>query len=354
MSFSHHASYSGTHTDREPTQRTESMQAPPVDLAQTLSANRIRALARELLYPIPAELRQHHKHIDAHDLDRVREAIETHFHRGWRARERYSEAFYRHDLAGHLYSRLENNRRFVVPWLNAVRPLKEMRILEIGCGTGASTVALAEQGAHVIAIDIDEPALKVARERCRVHGVSAEIIEANAESLLHYGRVDAVLYYAALEHMKHAERMRSLAEAWAALGRGGLLAIIETPNRLWYFDAHTSRLPFFNWLPDDLAFLYSRFSPKEIFRDSYREATPQSIDHFLRRGRGVSYHEIDLAIAATQSLETVSSLNSYFGWRKKLRTPRLARRYKAFLRQVCPGLHEGWLEPDLDVVLRKR
>jgi S-adenosylmethionine-dependent methyltransferase len=327
--------------------------SPLAQLARIISADGIKPLLRELVYPIPAEMRQHHKQTDAQGLARVREAIQSHFHRDWRAKERYSETFYQHDLAAHLHVRLENNRRFVVPWLNAVRPLKGMRILEIGCGTGSSTVALAEQGAHVIAVDIDAPALEVSRERCRVYGVSAEIIEGNAERLVDFGPVDAVLYYAALEHMKHAERMRSLAEAWTALTKGGLLGIIETPNRLWYFDAHTSRLPFYNWLPDDLAFLYSRFSAKEIFRDSYRDPTPESTDHFLRRGRGVSYHEIDLAIGPTQGLETVTSLISYFGWRKKLRTPRLARRYKALLRQIRPDLHEGWFEPDLDVILRK-
>ncbi len=314
----------------------------------------LKALGRDLLYPIPADLRRHHGSIDASGLACLREAIETHFHQGWRAKANYSEAFYRHDLAAHLYLRLDSDRRFVVPWLNAARPLRGMHILEIGCGTGSSTVALAEQGAHIVAIDIDAPAIEVARERCRLYGVTAEILIANAERLLDFGQVDAVLYFATLEHMNHAERMRSLAEAWAILPRGGLLAIIETPNRLWYFDAHTSQLHFYHWLPDDLAFLYSRFSPKEIFRDSYREPTRENFGHFLRRGRGVSYHEIDLAIAPTQTLETVSSRTSYFGWRKRVRVPRLARRYKAFLRRIRSDLHSGWLEPDLDVILRKQ
>lgn len=136
------------------------------------------------------------------------------------------------------------------------------------------------------------------------------------------------------------------------LPKDGLLAIIETPNRLWFFDQHTSRLPFYNWLPDDLAFAYSRFSPRENFREQYREATPERMEHFLRR-RGVSYHEIDLAIAPTETLDTVSSLASYFGWRRRLRTPRSARRYKAFLRALRPDLHEGSFDPNLDLILRK-
>jgi 2-polyprenyl-3-methyl-5-hydroxy-6-metoxy-1,4-benzoquinol methylase len=314
----------------------------------------MKTLVRSVLYPIPSRLRRHHSALSAAGLQRVQESLRTHFHRGWRARENYSEAFYQHDLNAHLHLRLANDRRFVIPWLNAARDLQGMRVLEIGCGTGASTVALAEQGARVIALDIDAPALEVARERCRAHEVTADIREANAANLAEYGPVDAVLYFATLEHMSQVERQCSLASAWSILPAGGLLAIIETPNRLWFFDHHTSRLPFYHWLPDDLAFVYSRFSPKEVFKDSYREPNAEMMDHFLRRGRGVSYHEIDVAIAPTQTLETVSSLNSHFGWRRRIRMSTLARRYKALLRRIRADLHEGWFDPDLDVLIRKR
>ena len=312
------------------------------------------ALTRQLLYPIPAALRSRHTPIDSAGVQRVRESIQTHYHQGWRARENYSQSFYEQDLNAHLYSRLESDRRFVIPWLNSARSLKGLRVLEIGCGTGSSSVALAEQGAHVTAIDIDAPALVVARERCDVHGVAVDIRAANAKQLLDFGPMDAVLYFAALEHMTNEERLQSLAEAWSLLSAGGLLAIIETPNRLWYFDHHTSWLPFYNWLPHDLAIAYSRFSPRENFKDNYRESSPEMMSHFLRRGRGASYHEIDVAIAPTQSLETVSSLTSYFGWRRRIRANRLARRYKALLRQIRPDLHEGWFDVDLDVIIRKR
>jgi S-adenosylmethionine-dependent methyltransferase len=311
------------------------------------------AVTRELLYPIPPALRSRHTRIDAAGVQRIRESIQTHYHRGWRAKENYSAAFYEQDLNAHLHVRLESDRRFVIPWLNSARPLKGMRVLEIGCGTGSSRVALAEQGAHVTAMDIDAAALEVARERCRIHGVTADIKEASAKQLLEFDRMDAVLYFAVLEHMTNEERLQSLSDAWSLLSPGGLLAIIETPNRLWFFDQHTSKLPFYNWLPHDLAFAYSRFSPRENFKDNYLEPSCEMMSHFLRRGRGASYHEIDVAIAPTQSLDTVSSLVSYFGWRRRIRTNRFARRYKALLRQIRPDLHEGWFDLDLDVIIRK-
>ena len=50
-------------------------------------------------------------------------------------------------------SRLSRDRVAVIPWLDRTRPLRGSRILEVGCGRGASTVALAEQGAELIALD---------------------------------------------------------------------------------------------------------------------------------------------------------------------------------------------------------
>src|SRR5947209_16094325 len=41
-------------------------------------------------------------------------------------------------------SRLRRDRFAVIPWLDRTRPLRSSRILEVGCGRGASTVALAE------------------------------------------------------------------------------------------------------------------------------------------------------------------------------------------------------------------
>ena len=132
-----------------------------------------------------------------------------------------------------------------------------------------------------------------------------------------------------------------------------MLAIVETPNRLWFFDEHTSQLPFFNWLPDDLAFRYSRYSPRVAFNDLYRDLTSDALEHFLRRGRGASYHEFEIAIAPADELQVVSSLLGHFGWRKTLRQPRAALRFKKFLREIRPDLHEGWFEKDLDLIVRK-
>jgi hypothetical protein len=138
------------------------------------------------------------------------------------------------------------------------------------------------------------------------------------------------------------------------LPAGGHLVIVETPNRLWYYDGHTSMLPFFHWLPDELAFQYAKRSPRENFRELYTEFTPESELHFLRQGRGASFHEFDLAIAPANKLHVVSSQSSFHGWRNKPQRSLLDRQYKRMLRRMHPALHEGFCDDTLFVILEKQ
>jgi S-adenosylmethionine-dependent methyltransferase len=250
--------------------------------------------------------------------------------------------------------RLAHDRARVVPWLDSARSLNGLRILEVGCGSGASTIALAEQGARVVGLDIDAGALAYARSRCAAHGLPAEFLQLNALDMreaLHDRTFDAIIFFASLEHMSLGERLTSLGDAWAMLAGGGLLAVVETPNRLWFDDGHTAFLPFYHWLPNELAFLYSKLSDRKGFNDLYRTYDAGSKQHFLRRGRGVSFHEFDLAIGPAETLEIVSSLRSFDP--SAVPVSSLGRRHQRLLRALRPDLHPGFFEQYLDIIIRK-
>lgn len=263
------------------------------------------------------------------------------------------------DLQNHLIRRLDDNRRQVIPWLDAARPLDGATLLEIGCGTGSAIVALAEQGARVTSIDIDSRAIDVAKERCRLHGVEATLVTANAAKLpdpIASQRFDFILFFASLEHMTHQERLAAITRTWQILPSGGLWGVIETPNRLWYYDHHTAHLDFFMWLSDELAADYARLSP----RDDVRGAIDAADDRLLtvrRLGRGVSFHEFDLTLGPAANLDVVSSMPLYY----RQRDPalwlqwRLSRdyRFERFLARLCPSLHLGFLQPTLYLLIRK-
>jgi SAM-dependent methyltransferase len=68
--------------------------------------------------------------------------------------------------------------------LEAVAALSPARVLDIGCGTGSTTLAIARQlgtGGRCTGVDISEPMLALARARAEREGSSARFIRADAE-----------------------------------------------------------------------------------------------------------------------------------------------------------------------------
>jgi 2-polyprenyl-3-methyl-5-hydroxy-6-metoxy-1,4-benzoquinol methylase len=314
---------------------------------------RAKRMFGRVLSPVPARLSRNFIPLEPDGREALLASIKASYLNGWRG-ERNTPARYEYLLADHLHTGLDGDRATVIPWLDGVRRLEGLRVLDIGCGTGSSTVAMAEQGARVTAIDIDEAALQVAKDRCRIYGIEAEPRQMNASAIAAFGAnaFDLVIFSGSLAQMTNAERLAALKGAWQILPAGGLLSVVDAPNRLWYFDSHTSRLPFYNWLPNDLAFHYSRFSTRENFRELYTACDGRSEEHFLRRGRGVSFHEFDLAVKPASELNILSALHSS-AFLRQLLDSGVRRRYKAMLMSFCPGIHEGFFDPTLDLVIQR-
>jgi 2-polyprenyl-3-methyl-5-hydroxy-6-metoxy-1,4-benzoquinol methylase len=316
----------------------------------------LKRIAARVLFPTPPHVLANQIRIDADRLRVIERSLRENYHVGWRDESHTPREAHANDVQEHLYRRLESDRRTIVPWIDAATPLRAARVLEIGCGTGSSTVALAEQGARVTGVDIDEGALAVARDRFEACGLDGDLRLLNADELKNTFGTDAfdvIVFFACLEHMTIGERLVSLRDVWAMLPAGGLLVVVETPNRLWYFDDHTALLPFFHWLPDELAFQYSQFSPREEFRNLYHHYDAESALHFLRRGRGVSFHEFDLAIGPARDLKVISSLSTFQGLRYTARRSAMERRYKNFLRRICPSVHQGFCDNTLYLIIEK-
>jgi len=72
---------------------------------------------------------------------------------------------------------------FVPPLLDEIGPLAGRRILDVGCGAGALTLAAAEQGGHGVGVDISGPLVEAARARAdRLGLASAEFVQADAQT----------------------------------------------------------------------------------------------------------------------------------------------------------------------------
>jgi S-adenosylmethionine-dependent methyltransferase len=226
---------------------------------------------------------------------------------GWDAAHMASENG-RRDIEAIVFRRYDECLGIFVPWIQRHLPLAGQMVVEIGCGAGSSTSAIARYAGHIDAYDIDARAVEGAEGRARVLGQkNIDFYVIKAETLLSEirqrhtgGRVDVVLLYAVLEHQHPLERLDTLSCCWDLLRPGGLLVVIETPNRLAYFDGHTSILPFFSMLPPEVAIRYAKYSPREVFVRSIGDARSNSDsgaqESLARWGRGVSYHEFQLSL----------------------------------------------------------
>ena len=253
-------------------------------------------------------------------------------------------------LTSDVITRLESTRITYIPWLNKTIPLNGCNILEVGCGTGSSLVALAEQGANVTGIDIHEPSTKVAKDLCEIFNVKATLITGNACDVFHEiknKKFDLVLFFASIEHMLYEERIDCLRKYYSILTADAYLVIIETPNRLWHFDDHTSFLPFFHWLPDNLAFDYFKLSNRNTNNESLHEDSDDEYLHLLRRGRGFSFHELEIALNfPAEKLEIVDYMKPYM-----LTKPDEA--FHNLLMQFHPKISEGFFYPNIDIIIKK-
>lgn len=243
-------------------------------------------------------------------MDRFR----NHLLDSWSTKDYWDSEVGRQDIEEHAVGRLIYDRHEYVPWLNALRRLDGARILEIGCGTGSSIFALAEQGSEVTGIDVVPESAAVSRARLRVFGLDEQPLhEMNAieiDTHFDHQSFDFVIFFASLEHMTLDERLRSLRAAWKLLADNGILCIIEAPNRLWLFDDHTADLPFFHWLPDEIALEYLKRTPR-YQAAPFDTACAGAELELNRRGRGVSYHEIELALGPVGGLEFMVDRQSF-------------------------------------------
>lgn len=234
----------------------------------------------------------------------------------------------------HLEGRIFVDRVRVVPWLSKTFNLNKLSILEIGCGTGSSSITLAEQGANVTGIDIHKESLEIGKLRADLYGLKIKFLELSSVNIYDLKQYyDVIILYATLEHLTVDERLDTLRKCKNIIKKGGYLITIEAPNRLWYFDSHTSELPFFQWLPDNLAYRYSKFSPKQSFSKNYQDNEYDNLTSFLRRGRGVSYHEFELVFNNLSEINIVSRLNRLVFTKGYINTFFVKPVYKFFLKK---------------------
>jgi SAM-dependent methyltransferase len=174
------------------------------------------------------------------------------------------------------------------------------RLLDFGCGAGASTTLLGRllPQTEIVGVDLNEGNLRIARARTEFYklGQTTLLLSPGGDTLPEgLGKFDAVMLSAVFEHLLAPERKTLMPVLWDLITPGGVLFLDETPARWFPLETHTTGLFGINYLPDMLAGPYARLcsgrvgrhdSWETLCRNGVRGTSLRGILRTLPRGRG--------------------------------------------------------------------
>jgi 2-polyprenyl-6-hydroxyphenyl methylase / 3-demethylubiquinone-9 3-methyltransferase len=116
-------------------------------------------------------------------------------------------------------------------WISSLCPLNGLRVLDVGCGGGILSDAMARRGATVTGIDLSTKALKVAQLHAleaQTLGVTYREISAEAMASEQAGSFDVVT---CMEMLEHVPNPASVVQACSELVKPGGWVFFSTLNR---------------------------------------------------------------------------------------------------------------------------
>lgn len=117
-----------------------------------------------------------------------------------------------------------------IAYIDAHAPLQGQRVLDIGCGGGLVTEAMARRGATVTGLDLGERTLEIAKLHALESGLTIDYRCESAET--HAARcADHYDVVTCLEMLEHVPDPASIIEAAARLVRAGGAVFFSTLNR---------------------------------------------------------------------------------------------------------------------------
>ena len=116
-------------------------------------------------------------------------------------------------------------------WIQGMAPLKDKQVLDVGCGGGILSDAMARAGAHVTGIDLATKSLKVAQLHAletQTPNVSYREVSAEAMAAEKPASFDVVT---CMEMLEHVPDPASVVKACATLVKPGGWVFFSTLNR---------------------------------------------------------------------------------------------------------------------------
>ncbi len=133
-----------------------------------------------------------------------------------------------------LVTKKEGPQNFIVQFLKYLKkekhlPMSDLRVLDLGCGTGRNSNYLAERGNFVFGLDLAANALKLASERAEKAGLSEQTKylrqSIGAKLPFEDNSFDLILDITASNSIKSSEREVYLKESSRVLKPGGFMIL---------------------------------------------------------------------------------------------------------------------------------
>jgi len=164
------------------------------------------------------------------------------------------------------------NDQIIKKRINLVRKIpnflgKELELLEIGCGNGASMLLLADSMKNCLGIELFEgnkEEYEKLKKELNVKNCEFRIFNIEEEKL--NIKFDRLISFEVIEHLKDENSIN----AYFDLLKNGGIAAITVPNKWWVFETHGAslpllpwnRVPFFSWLPRSI---HEKFANARIY-----------------------------------------------------------------------------------------
>ena len=187
-------------------------------------------------------------------------------------------------------------------FVKLLKTIKAKKVLDLGCGTGRHTIALAKNGFETYGIDISKNALKVCRERLKDKNLKADLKLGDIYKLSPYqdNFFDGVISTNALHHGRVYQIKKLIKEIQRILKPGAII-MVEVPRKVGKFydkeiesgtvvpqEGSEQGIPHHIFRDkNEVREFFKNFEVIKIFKKQ-KKNLPKPSHHFLMLGRNLS------------------------------------------------------------------
>jgi len=105
-------------------------------------------------------------------------------------------------------------------------------LLDLGCGSGWTSLMLAKLGVDVVGCDISKDMIEIAQKNAKKENIDIKFVVSDIEKISFENQFDRILIYDILHHCP--DEVKVLQNAFKALKAGGLILVVEPGGKHQY------------------------------------------------------------------------------------------------------------------------